>query len=271
MAIVAMLAAAVGVLGIGAGRSAAATGYAMDLYFAAGYERQIDNRTCTAASTAMMLNFIARRDLRLGQMTILRFAQPRDALNDRTQRGSDPLGWSRAATSFSGRAGSSTTFRWEAYASKGTALKQAARLLAITRKPVGLVVAGGKHAVVMTGFRASADPRAGNFTLSAVWISDPYGYSHRLYSVGAVPLVAYRELDATRFYDRAWYGKYVIVAPVAKTPAPTPTPTPAPSPTPSPTPVPDPSPTASPTPSPTPAPTPASSPTPVEVPETPAP
>ena len=49
--------------------------YEMDLYFRAGYERQVDERTCIAASTAMMLNFIARRDLGLGQRAILRFAQ----------------------------------------------------------------------------------------------------------------------------------------------------------------------------------------------------
>jgi len=72
-----------------------------ELYFSAGYERQVDSRTCTAAATAMMMNFIARRDLNLNQMSILRFEQSRDALNNAVQRGSDPLGWSRAATVFS--------------------------------------------------------------------------------------------------------------------------------------------------------------------------
>jgi len=76
-----------------------------ELYFSAGYERQVDSRTCTAAATAMMMNFIARRDLNLNQMSILRFEQSRDALNNAVQRGSDPLGWSRAATVFSAYTG----------------------------------------------------------------------------------------------------------------------------------------------------------------------
>jgi len=90
----------VGLWLIGAGSipAEAATPYHRDLYFAAGYERQIDSRTCTAASTAMMMNFIARRDLHLIQRVILNYEQPRDALANATQRVSDPLGWSRAAT-----------------------------------------------------------------------------------------------------------------------------------------------------------------------------
>ena len=103
------------VTAIGAGPVGAGGGDSRDLYFSAGYERQIDGRTCTAASTAMMMNFIARRDLNLGQYTILRYEQPRDALNDAVQRGSDPLGWSRAATYFSRYTGRPTTYVWEAY------------------------------------------------------------------------------------------------------------------------------------------------------------
>jgi hypothetical protein len=192
---------------------AAYVGYARDLYFAAGYERQVDNRTCTAASTAMMMNFIARRDLGLKQLAILRFEQPRDALNDRVQRGSDPLGWSRAATYYSRYTGRYTTYAWKTYTSEYAALKAAATLIARYSKPVGLVVQHGKHAVVMTGFTADRDPSRGDFKLRAVFVSDPYGYRHVLYSAAYSPLDKYRELDATSTYDRLWYGKYIIVSP----------------------------------------------------------
>jgi hypothetical protein len=191
----------------------AATPFHYDRYFSAGYERQVDSRTCTAASTAMMLNFIARRDLNLNQLTILGYAQPRDALNDRVQRGSDPLGWSRAATYYSKTTGKATTYDWLAYTSKTTALKQAAIRIAATGMPVGLAISHGRHAVVMTGFEASRDPRLGDFTLTYVWISDPSGAAHQRYSVSGSPLNTYLELDATASYDRAWYGKYVIVVP----------------------------------------------------------
>jgi hypothetical protein len=192
---------------------AASTAFKKDLYFAAGYEHQVDNRTCSAASTAMMMNFIARRDLHLRQMTILRYEQPRDALNDAKQRGSDPLGWSRAATYFSKYTGKPTTYKWEAYGSELSALKRAALQITRTGKPVGLAIWNGRHAVVMTGFTASRDPRKGTFKLLTVTISDPYGAHHKTYSAAGSPLNKYLETDATAKYDKAWYGKYVIIVP----------------------------------------------------------
>lgn len=191
----------------------AATSYARDLYFSAGFERQVDSRTCIPASTAMMMNFIARRDLNLNQLAILRYAQPRDALNDRVQRGSDPLGWSRAATYYSRYTGRPTTYAWEAYSSEYIALKRAAAQIARTGKPVGLIVWNGRHAVVMTGFRSSRNPSRGDFTLTHIYYSDPLGARHVLVTAASSPLNRYRELDATAYYDRAWYGKHVIVVP----------------------------------------------------------
>src|SRR4029079_5256519 len=134
--------------------------------------------TCTAASTAMMLNFIARRDLNLDQRAILAYEQPRDALNDAVQRGSDPLGWSKALTHYASLTGKGQfTYRWESYSTEASALKRAATQIAQTSRPVGLLVAHGTHAMVMTGFEATADPRRGAFTLNAVWVSDPNGSS----------------------------------------------------------------------------------------------
>jgi Peptidase_C39 like family len=201
------------VVAIGTSPVGAAQGHSRDLYFAAGYERQIDNRTCTAASVAMMMNFIARRDLNLSQMAILRYEQPRDALNNAVQRGSDPLGWSRAATYYSRYTGHPTTYRWEAYDSETVALQRAARLIAWTNKPVGLLVKHGTHAVVMTGYTATRSPLRGQFSVLTAIISDPYGSRH--YSVAAPysPLDKYYQTDATATYDRLWYGKFIIVAP----------------------------------------------------------
>jgi hypothetical protein len=198
---------------VGSAPAAAAT-FSRDLYFTAGYERQVDSRTCVAASTAMMLNFIARRDLDLGQRYMLSWAQTRDTLDDDVQRGTDPLGWARALTYFSPRAGKGTiTYRWESYSTESIALKHAARVIAERNVPVGLLVAHGTHAVVMTGFEATADPRRGDFTLLRVWISDPYGNAHRRYAASDSPLDTYLELDSMYpYYDQAWYRRYVIVA-----------------------------------------------------------
>jgi hypothetical protein len=202
-------------LGAGVGPVEASHGSARDLYFASGYEHQVDGRTCTAASTAMMLNFIAGRDLDLGQLTILRYEQPRDALPDTTQRGSDPLGWSRAATYYSRLTGRPTTYAWQAYGSALHALRVAVRQIAITGKPVGLLVAHGTHAMVMTGYTASADPaRTSSFTLYSIWVSDPYGSPHREYGASSTPLNSYLQTDATPYYDAAWYGHYVVIVPL---------------------------------------------------------
>ena len=191
----------------------ARTSYARDLYFSAGYERQVDSRTCTAASVAMMMNFIARRDLNLSQMSILRYEQPRDALNNATQRGSDPLGWSRAATYYSRYTGRPTTYVYAAYSTEYIAIKRAAKLIAAYGKPVGLLVQHGRHAVVMTGFIADRDPNRGDFTLTHIYYSDPAGYHHALVTAANSPVNSYLELDATPYYDNAWYGNYLIIAP----------------------------------------------------------
>ena len=201
------------VAAIGAGPVGAATTWSRDLYFASGYERQVDNRTCTAASTAMMMNFIARRDLNLSQMAILRYEQPRDALNDKVQRGSDPLGWSRAATYYSRYTGRPTTYKWEAYSTEAKALQRAARQIASTGKPVGLVIQSGQHAVVMTGYTSSRNPLDPWFNPQTIAISDPYGSHHYWVSAPYSPLNAYREMDATTTYDKLWYGKYIVIVP----------------------------------------------------------
>jgi hypothetical protein len=161
----------------------------------------------------MMMNFIARRDMNLAQMPILRYEQPRDALNNAVQRGSDPLGWSRAATYYSGYTGRQTTYHWEAYDSELAALKRAARLIAWTGKPVGLLVQHGTHAVVMTGYTASRTPLRDHFELFTIAFSDPSGARHSWVAAPSSPLDRYYQLDATTTYDRLWYGKFIIVAP----------------------------------------------------------
>jgi hypothetical protein len=205
---------AIGLLAIAAPPGRAATLYGLDVYFAAGYERQVDSRTCTAAATAMMMNFIARRDLGLNQMTILHYEQPRDALNDAVQRGSDPLGWSRAATYYSRYTSRPTTYAWEAYTTASAALRRAARQIAVTGKPVGMLVSHGTHAMVMTGFVSTANPKtASTWTLEHIWYSDPYGYQHHAAPAESTPLTRYTQMDATSYYDGKWYGKYIVIVP----------------------------------------------------------
>jgi hypothetical protein len=191
----------------------AASSFTYDTYFWSAYERQVDSRTCVAASTAMMMNILNGRDLNLNQYTILGYAQPRDALNNSVQRGTDPLGWSRAATYFSRYTIRPTTYRWEAYSTEAEALKRAAYQIARYGKAVGLLVQHGRHAVVMTGFTTTRNPLRGSFKVTAIYYSDPLGTRHSYVSAAFSPLNSYRETDATSEYDAEWYGKYVIIVP----------------------------------------------------------
>ena len=193
--------------------TSAAEGFAYDTYFSSAYERQVDNRTCVAASTAMMMNILNGTDLNMNQMTILNYAQPRDALKDSVQRGSDPLGWAIAATHFSQYTIRPTTYRWEAYSTEASALKRAAIQITRYGKAVGLLVSHGGHAVVMNGFTSTGNPLAGSFKVTGVWVSDPIGASNKYYTAASSPLNTYLQTDATHEYDQAWYGKYIIIVP----------------------------------------------------------
>ncbi len=194
-------------------RAAAATSFVYDTYFGSAYERQVDSRTCTAASTAMMMNILAGRDRNFDQLGILRFAQPRDALNDAAQHGTDPLGWSRAATYFSKYTIRPTTYRWAAYSTRDAALRRAAIQIARYGKAVGLLAQHGRHAVVMTGFTSTRNPLEGSFRLTGVFYSDPLGTRHAYVATANAPLNSYREIDALRQYDAVWYGKYIVIIP----------------------------------------------------------
>ena len=192
----------------------AASSYSYDTYFRSAYERQVDSRTCTAASTAMMMNILAGRDLNLNQMSILGYSQPRDALSDSVQRGTDPLGWSRAATYYSHYAKRPTNYYWEAYSTEEAALQRAALQIARHGKAVGLLVQHGKHAMVMTGFTSTRNPLRGSFKVTGVYYSDPLGTRHSYVSAANSPLNTYRELDASSKYDSLWYGKYIVIVPL---------------------------------------------------------
>ena len=174
---------------IGAAPASAAVGYSRDLYFIGSYERQVDSRTCTAASTAMMMNLLDRTDLNLPQLSILRFEQSRDALWDARQRGSDPLGWSRAASYFSRYTAQPTTYRWEAYPSRTAALKRAASQIAAHRQ-----ARRARDPARQARRRDDRDPdehepgEEQGFSLVSIAVSDPYGYSHRWYTASSYPL-----------------------------------------------------------------------------------
>jgi hypothetical protein len=109
---------------------------------------------------------------------------------------------------------------------KQAALRIAARQMRYTRKPVGLLVWSGRHAWVMSGFRATADPAyTDDFEVTHVYIEDPWaGRTSPAWGRGLAPhsLVRANRLSGfTRWssHHRPEFGRdghYVIVAPLTE-------------------------------------------------------
>jgi hypothetical protein len=135
---------------------------------------------CVGASMQMMINMIEPgRD---------RTALTQRRLQDLARRWSGPRpdGFQRRGASVRGWATGLTLLGVGPYRLVGTtslqaALRTAAKAIRETGKPVGLLVWRGRHAWVMSGFTATADPRtARTFTVTGANVHDPlypYGSS----------------------------------------------------------------------------------------------
>lgn len=125
---------------------------------------------CVAASAQMMFNMILDETdhSRAGQKQYYLYARAHDLTPDRIP-GADPRGWALALRHFGGgnySDVSSPTFK--------SALRQAARRMRLTGKPVGILARAGDHAMVLNGFTASADPATAlSFDVTAVYIMGP--------------------------------------------------------------------------------------------------
>ncbi len=140
---------------------------------------------------------------------------------EETAPGASILGWIAGLESLGhGR------FQEMATDSRQEALRTAARQMRLTGRPVGLWVWGGKHAWVISGFKASADPAyTDDFRVSHVWIEDPWsGRVSSIWGPGLAPhtLLTARRLgeDFLRYANRhrpqyGPEGKYTIIVPVA--------------------------------------------------------
>ena len=162
------------------GSTLAARTHTIDLGARADFVPQTNFVQCVGASMQMMLNIIepgrdrtARTQRRLQELA-------------RTWSGSRPDGRQRQGASVRGWAAGLNILGAGPYKLVGedsvqAALRTAARAIAETGKPVGLLVWRGRHAWVMTGFKATADPLAtDDFTVTRAIVMDPlypYGSS----------------------------------------------------------------------------------------------
>ena len=168
-----------GVLGLGGAgapvhRVEAAAGYTLELSQPGDFVRQTNLVQCVGASMQMMINLMAPRNdaTAATQLRLWRLARSLGPLRPaglRRGKGASPQGWARGLT----------LLGYGPYAAVGfptlaAATRAAARAIRVTGKPVGILVWAGRHAWVMTGFRATADPLTTNaFRVTHLTVMDP--------------------------------------------------------------------------------------------------
>jgi len=206
-------------------RRAALKPYTLDLYRPDDHVPQYDGSWCVGASMQMMINMIepGRPDrTRATQQRLYKYARKVSPWVE-TRPGASVYGWSEGLEQLG-----HGPYDELAASTRQAALKLAARQMRLTNKPVGLLVWEGAHAWVMSGFKATADPKlTDDFTVTHVWIEDPWtGRVSRAYGPGLEPhtLLTASELGVDFLKYSSMYrpqyggdGMFVIVAPMVET------------------------------------------------------
>ncbi len=217
----------------------AAEEFRIDLAGKRDFVAQTNFVQCVGASMQMMLNIMGETEDRTGatQLDLQKLA--------RDLSGPSRTGRQRQGASVRGWAGGLNELEAGPYRLVGTqtleeALNIAARAIRHTGKPVGLLVWRGRHAWVMSGFHATADPRlTEDFRVTAAIVLDPlYPYGSKTWGTSPDPREALTPAEVGRqFVPRrqgsmpggsgpggiimsSLSGKYVLVLPYEVVPPP---------------------------------------------------
>lgn len=159
--------------GVSPVEAASPRAYRLDLARGGDFVAQRNFIQCVGASMQMMLNITGARDDRSAR-TQLRL---QDLARDLS--GPARAGFARKGASVRGWAAGLNQLGAGPYQLVGTdtldeALRMAASAIRFTGKPVGLLVWAGRHAWVMSGFDATADPAlTAGFRVTAAIVLDP--------------------------------------------------------------------------------------------------
>lgn len=197
----------------------AAKPFQVDLARRADFVAQTNFVQCVGASMQMMLNIIGAKDDRTARTQLQLQNLARDlsgpARTGFQRQGASVRGWFAGLNQLG-----AGPYRLIGTATIDEALHFAARAMRQTGKPVGLLVWSGRHAWVMSGFQASADPRrTDDFTVTRAIVMDPL-YPHGSSKWGRSPKPRESITVATlgkQFVPRrggSWAG-----APVGSTPS----------------------------------------------------
>ncbi|MEO8437119.1 MAG: hypothetical protein ABI562_01580 [Chloroflexota bacterium] len=152
--------------------AAVAQGYTLDLGARSDFVAQTNLVQCVGASMQMMLNMMAAGADRTAatQSRLQRLARARSGArpDGRERLGASVVGWS-AGLNLLGAGPYEVVGAWTI----DQALLIAARAIRTTGKPVGLLMWRGRHAWVMSGFRATGDPLIPGARVTEAIVEDP--------------------------------------------------------------------------------------------------
>jgi hypothetical protein len=206
---------------------ASSKGFSVDLGTRSDFVAQTNFVQCVGASMQMMLNMIRPGADRSAS------TQRRLQALARTWSGPTPEGFERQGASVRGWATGLNLLGVGPYELMGTdtleaALLIAARAIRLTGKPVGLLMWHGRHAWVMSGFRATADPLGPGARITAAIVEDPlYPFGSSTWGPSPQPGAALSPAELGRQFvprrsSNRWpatpwgaqlAGKYVLVLP----------------------------------------------------------
>jgi hypothetical protein len=152
---------------------AAASGYSIDLSRPGDFVAQKNFVQCVGASMQMMLNIMGGRDDRTArtQLRLQKLARSMSGLTREgfQRQGASVRGWMGGLNQLA-----AGPFKLVGTETLGEAMRTAALAIRRTGKPVGLLVWHGRHAWVMSGFKATADPLTDeSFKVTAAIVLDP--------------------------------------------------------------------------------------------------
>jgi hypothetical protein len=202
--------------------TAAGTAYKLDLGTRADFVAQTNFVQCVGASMQMMLNMIQASDDR-SAATQLELQQLARQLSGQRQDGTERQGASVRGWSAGLNILGAGPYKLVGTTTIEEALLTAARAMRQTGKPVGLLMWRGRHAWVMSGFRATGDPLVNGTRVTAVYVEDPlYPHGSSVWGPSPSPGAALtikelgRQFVPRRTSNRfgpSLSGKYVLVLP----------------------------------------------------------
>jgi hypothetical protein len=221
--------------------AATTTPYTLDLSTRGDFVAQTNFVQCVGASMQMMLNMIGSSDDRTAatqlDLQVLARSLSGQRPDGRERQGASVTGWTAGLNEVGGG-----PYRTVGDRDLQATLRMAARAMRETNRPVGLLMWRGRHAWVMAGFTATADPRlTADFEVTRVIVMDPlYPYGSKSWGASPKPRESLAVADLARQFvprgngpsypggagganqtigwSQGLTGKYVIVLPYVQLP-----------------------------------------------------